>query len=370
MSANLLDYKITQLINGTTADSDGTWHHAARTKTDMHDDWLVWDLPGQTALEANQTYHVGLSVRGANANVASLHTSIGYEDAAGNRNWAASDALAIGTSWSRVNGIITVPSGMKPFAFYVSAYGVCPETWMTAPTLSIGSPVALAVASHTPYATQGHLEAVYATQASLKVQSDRITSEVSARAQTDKAVSDLSTRVTQTESGITTEISDRKTAVSNAQTAAVNSANANTSNALKSYTKTADLAATDAVKNAKKAGTDAQATANATATLIRQYAGGVLVCKTGCTVGALVNANGSFDVVTVSWNGDEPTVGATITEYGNNKTVFYGPDGKGKAYMSDGKFTADEMEAYSALYLPNYTLRETPSGGFGIYRRK
>lgn len=210
----------------------------------------------------------------------------------------------------------------------------------------------------------------YATQASLKVQSDRITSEVSARAQTDKAVSDLSTRVTQTETGITTEISDRKTAVSNAQTAAVNSANANTSNALKSYTKTADLAATDAVKAAKKAGTDAQATANATATLIRQYEGGVLVCKTGNSVGALVNANGSFDVVVVSWNSGTPTVGATITEYGNNRTVFYGPDGSGKAYMSDGKFSADELEAYSALYLPNYTIRETPNGGFGIYRRK
>ena len=149
MSANLLDGLSPNLKNGTTAESDGTWHHAARIQTDMHDDWLVWDLPGQTALEANQTYHVGLSARGASANAASLHISIGYDDAAGNHNWATSDALAIGTSWGRDEATIIVPSGMKPFAFYVSAWGTCPEAWMAAPTLSLGSSVCLAIASST-----------------------------------------------------------------------------------------------------------------------------------------------------------------------------------------------------------------------------
>ena len=146
MSANLLDGLTLTLVNGTVSESDGTWHHAARTEVDDHQDWLMWDLPDQAALETNQTYHVGLSVRGASANAASLHMTIGYEDAAGKQNWVNSHALAIGTSWGRVEATIVVPSGMRPFAFYVAAYGVCPEVWMAAPTLSLGSPVVLAMA--------------------------------------------------------------------------------------------------------------------------------------------------------------------------------------------------------------------------------
>lgn len=46
-------------------------------------------------------------------------------------------------------------------------------------------------------------------------------------------------------------------------------------------------------------------------TLIRETADGVLVAKVGQTVGALVNADGSFDVVALSWDGSEPTVTAT-----------------------------------------------------------
>lgn len=155
MSANLLDGLTPKLVNGTSAESDGTWHHAARTNANGHDhdDWLMWNLPDQAALETNQTYHVGLSVRGASANATSLHATIGYKDAAGSINYVTCpkhpSGLAIGTSWGRVEGTIVVPSGMKPFAFYVAAYGVCPETWMAAPTLSLGSPIVLAISSST-----------------------------------------------------------------------------------------------------------------------------------------------------------------------------------------------------------------------------
>lgn len=71
-------------------------------------------------------------------------------------------------------------------------------------------------------------------------------------------------------------------------------------------------------------GLDTRISANATAisgevtareTLIRQYANGVLVCKVGETVGALVNASGSFDVVSVTWSGNEPTVGTTAASF-------------------------------------------------------
>ncbi len=86
MSANLLD-GITPTLMGGTTESGGVWHNAGRTSTDGHEDWLVWDLAGQSALATNQTYHVGLSTRGASANSASLHATIGYKDAAGNVNW-------------------------------------------------------------------------------------------------------------------------------------------------------------------------------------------------------------------------------------------------------------------------------------------
>lgn len=146
MSTNLLGGLTLKLVNGTTAESEGTWHHAARTEADGHKDWLIWYLPDQAALETNQTYHVGLSTRGASANDTSLHATIGYKDAAGNVNWANSDPLPIGTSWGRAEATIVVPSGMTPFGLYVAAYGTCPETWMTAAILSYGSPVTLAMA--------------------------------------------------------------------------------------------------------------------------------------------------------------------------------------------------------------------------------
>ena len=137
MSANLLEGIKPTLANRTT-ESDGVWHNAGRTSTDGHDDWLVWDLAGQSTLATNQTYHVGLSTRGASANPASLRATIGYRDAAGNVNFVNSYQLPIGTSWGRAEATIVVPSGMTPFGFYVAAYGTCPETWLTSPTLSYG----------------------------------------------------------------------------------------------------------------------------------------------------------------------------------------------------------------------------------------
>lgn len=205
MSANLLDGVKPTLMSGTTEDG-GVWHHAARTSADDHKDWLMWDLAGQPALATNQTYHVGLSVRGASADASSLRPTIGYMDAAGHKNWANAP-LAVGTSWTRAEATIVIPSGMTPFAFYVSAYGKCPETWMTAATLSCGSSVVLASSAHTPYATQDHIAVTYATRASLKVTDDAIKAEVSQRTNTDRTVSDLSSRLTQTASGLSASIS-------------------------------------------------------------------------------------------------------------------------------------------------------------------
>ena len=148
MSANLLD-SITPTLMGGTTESNGVWHNAGRTIADSHSDWLMWDLPDQAALATNQTYHVGLSVKGVSADADSLYPTIGYMDAAGHKKWAVYAPLVVGTSWGRAEATIVIPSGMTPFVFYVAAYGKCPEIWMASPTLSYGSPVALSQAEAT-----------------------------------------------------------------------------------------------------------------------------------------------------------------------------------------------------------------------------
>lgn len=147
MSSNLLDGLTPILYNGTT-ESEGTYHHTAfEGKADI----LAWGLPGQKALAANQTVHLGLSLRGASANTSDLHMVVAYVDGAGNRNWAWGEAMPVGTSWGRAEATVVIPSGMTMTVLTVSTRKTAkvPETWMTAPTLSLGSPVVLAIASST-----------------------------------------------------------------------------------------------------------------------------------------------------------------------------------------------------------------------------
>ncbi len=328
MSANLLD-GITPTLMGGTTESGGVWHNAGRTSTDGHEDWLVWDLAGQSALATNQTYHVGLSTRGASANSASLHATIGYKDAAGNVNWVNSDPLPIGTSWGRAESAIVVPSGMTPFAFYVAAYGTCPETWMASPTLSYGSPVTLASDAHTPYATKDHLAAEYATKAALKVTSDAVTAEVTERGKLAGRVGTLestsgthTSKLSQLAASITSLVKgestytdpDGKSATSGIYSLVTQTRDSVTA-LFGSYTKTADLASTDAVRDAKKAGTDAasaasaaqstadsaKSTADGLATMIRQDADGITVGKSAdgktYSTGRTHMSENSFDVL-------------------------------------------------------------------------
>lgn len=276
MSANLLDGITPTIMNGTT-ESGGVWHNVGRTSTDGHNDWLVWDLAGQSALATNQTYHVGLSTRGASADSASLHATIGYRDAAGNSNWVNSDPLPIGTSWGRADDTIVVPSGMTPFAFCVAAYGECPETWMASATLSCGSPVTLASDAHTPYATQDHLAAEYATKAALKVTSDAVTAEVTERGKLAGRVGTLesttgthTSKLSQLAASITSLVKGESTYTDpdgESATSGIYSLVTQTRDSVTalfgSYTKTADLASTTAVRDAKKAGTDAASAASA-----------------------------------------------------------------------------------------------------------
>ena len=55
------------------------------------------------------------------------------------------------------------------------------------------------------------------------------------------------------------------------------------------------------------------------ATLVRQYGGGVLVGRVGNMTAALVNADGSFDIVAVAWDGGEPSVGSTLARFDDDE---------------------------------------------------
>ena len=60
----------------------------------------------------------------------------------------------------------------------------------------------------------------------------------------------------------------------------------------------------------------------ALSTMVRQYGRGVLVGRVGQGVGALVSADGSFDVVPVEWDGSTPTAGTPITTIGADVSRF------------------------------------------------
>lgn len=62
------------------------------------------------------------------------------------------------------------------------------------------------------------------------------------------------------------------------------------------------------------------------ATIVRELPAGVLVAKVGQSYGALVNANGSFDVVSLTWSGDTPTIGDAVATFGDTVEIKV-PDG-------------------------------------------
>ena len=81
-------------------------------------------------------------------------------------------------------------------------------------------------------------------------------------------------------------------------------------------------------------------------TIIREYNSGVLVGKVGQDTGALVNAQGSFDVVGVTWNGDVPTAGNSIASFG--EACIVGANNNGRMYLDSSEltFTDKNSEPY------------------------
>ena len=80
----------------------------------------------------------------------------------------------------------------------------------------------------------------------------------------------------------------------------------------------------------------------APAAMVRAYGSGILVCRKGNTVGALVNSDGSFDVVQVTWSGNTPTASTVYSSFGTTATV-------GRAGRSRVAVGSDSVEMYAYL---------------------
>ena len=124
---------------------------------------------------------------------------------------------------------------------------------------------------------------------------------------------------------VETAQSTANTAITTANSASTtaNTANTNASTAI-TTANTANTTANNAQTTANTANTnatDAQSRVGVIETMVREYSSGVLVCKTNQTIGALVNANGSFDVCGITWSGLVPTAGTVYARYGTVSTI-------------------------------------------------
>lgn len=91
----------------------------------------------------------------------------------------------------------------------------------------------------------------------------------------------------------------------------------------------------------------ANSAANTAKTYISDVSNGTLVCKSGQTVGALVNANGSFDIVPVTWSSGNPTVGSTAYAQFNGTDVIFSNGVKFSSTGTEGLFYVGKTIATS-----------------------
>lgn len=194
MSANLWDVSAANL----KPDADGVYN-VGKTAGE-----LSCSIAGASALTENQTIHMGASLRGADKGC--LKPFVGYKDAAGNLNWTGFPAWTPTDQWQRFEGSCVVPSGLTLTNFGFNVSGATGDIEVMNPAWSYGSPVCLASSVHTPYATQDHVAAEYATKAALKVTDNSVKAEVTARTKTDRMVSEVSSRLTQTADGFNASI--------------------------------------------------------------------------------------------------------------------------------------------------------------------
>jgi hypothetical protein len=205
----------------------------------------------------------------------------------------------------------------------------------------------------------------YATKSSLELANDSIESEVKARAETDKVVASHTSKITQLSDSITSAVSGGTTYTApdgtqktNALATKVNQTATDVTTAIQDAS-TAKTTASTAATDASKAKTDAssavttantaKSTADGLTTLIRQYSDGVLVCKTGKSVGALVNAAGSFDVVPVTWSGSTPKAGTAIASFDGDSIDLGGQTSAVNMCGGTGMVTLDKTSNQIAI---------------------
>lgn len=83
----------------------------------------------------------------------------------------------------------------------------------------------------------------------------------------------------------------------------------------------ADEKATNADIKAAAARIVAEEEVESRTAIIREYENGVLVARRGNSCGALINAEGSFDVVAVSWTGAVPEAGDVLARFGTEIVI-------------------------------------------------
>lgn len=157
-------------------------------------------ITGTSALAENQTVHMGASLRGADAGYIAPY--VGYMDAAGKKNWTGFPHWTPSAEWQRFEATCVVPSGMTIYEIGFNVSRATGDMELTNPVFSYGSGIPVAEETFTPFESAGHAQTTYATYSSQKILSDSITAEVNARAKTDGAVSELSSKLSQTAEGI------------------------------------------------------------------------------------------------------------------------------------------------------------------------
>ena len=267
MSANLWD----AATNRPKPDADGVYL-AGTSAGVLYGNGIV-----ASALTENQIIHMGASLRGAGKGC--LKPYVEYMDAAGNTNWVGFPNWTPTDQWQRFEGSCVVPSGMTITGLGLNTSGATDDIEVANPVWSYGSPVVLASSAHTPYATQDHVAAEYATKASLEVTDGKVAAEVTERGKLAGRVGTLesttgthTSKLQQLAASITSLVKgestytdpDGKSATSGIYSLVTQTRDSVTA-LFASYTKTADLASTAAVQNAKKAGTDAASAASAAA---------------------------------------------------------------------------------------------------------
>jgi len=310
------------------------------------------NVTGVARLTENQTIHMGASLTGADAGV--LKPFVEYEDAAGNKNWVGFPSWQPTDSWQRFEGTCVVPSGMTICGVGFDNSASTGDIQLANPVFSYGSPVTLASSAHTPYATQDHVKAVYATNADLKIWEDAITSEVSERAKLSGRVGTLestssehTSKITQLSSSIESMVKGEATYTApdgTTKTSGIYSKIEQTASGINEtfgqYTKTADLASTDAVKDAKKAGTDAasaaaaaQSTANTAKTNAATAQSTANTAKTNAAT-----AQSTADAAKTAAANAQSTANTANTTANNLATLIHrGSDGVTVGYSTDGK---------------------------------